>query len=741
MKTPRLPDNEQERLAALASYDILDSQADPALDALTRVAAHILKVPIALVSLVDADRQYFVSRYGLEVSETHRDISFCGHVVGDGSPLIVEDASKDERFSDNPLVTGEPRIRFYAGFPLRTPDGFVLGTLCAIDPRPRAPSRDDLELLDLLARQALDQLELRRKTVLLNEQERRLRAILETATDVIIMIDEDGRIEQVNNAVELQFGYSSEELVGQNIRLLMPASMRSAHDRGIATYLRTGQRRVIGIPRELVAMRKDGTTFPIDAMVSEMRLGEQRKFTGILRDATDRKNIEEELSATLSELRVSHDIQNQVLDALGIGVLVLEADHSVAFANDSFLSLCGREAESVVGKPWMEVLGTNATERQAIRALRTLPDLERTRVALRLGTTGNGQRYVDLDLRDYPGDSARQIMFLYDVTDVHELRDQLGKQSGEQMIGQSQAIRDLFNQIDQVAQGDWTVLVEGETGAGKELAARAIHGASERRQQPFIAVNCAGLTDSLLGSQLFGHAKGAFTGADVAREGLFEAAEGGSLFLDEIGDVSATVQASLLRVLQEKEITRLGETGIRKVNVRIITASNRNLQQLVERGQFREDLLYRIRIARVRVPPLRERREDIPLLAAAFLAQQRIASGKLVVDISPDVLDRMVHYDWPGNIRELKSAIEHGLMRCRSRRIELADLPPEILQSERLGPSLPTIGDERTRIVHALRATKGNRARAARLLGVGRATLYRRLKEFGIRHQDKDEPS
>jgi DNA-binding NtrC family response regulator len=288
-----------------------------------------------------------------------------------------------------------------------------------------------------------------------------------------------------------------------------------------------------------------------------------------------------------------------------------------------------------------------------------------------------------------------------------------------------------------VAQGDWTVLVEGETGTGKELVAQAIHRSSARRAGPFVAVNCAGLTESIMGSQLFGHAKGAFTGAHSDQPGLFEAAAGGTLFLDEIGDVSAPIQSTLLRALQEKEVTRLGETRPRKVDVRIVAATNRDLRQRVAQGLFREDLLYRIRNARIRVPSLRERREDIPLLVAAFLAEERITAGKLVTDASPEAMAKLVRSPWPGNVRELRGAVEHAVIRCRARRIEVDDLPPDL--DEEAAPGAAGAGgpdDERTRILAALKRTGGNRLRAAKLLGMGRATLYRRLTELGIGREE-----
>jgi PAS domain S-box-containing protein len=733
MKAPLFPNDEPERLLALQRYGVLDTPADAGFDALTRLAAHALQVPVALVSLVDADRQWFKSRYGLEVEETSREISFCGHVVGDGLPLVVEDAANDRRFADNPLVTGDPRVRFYAGFPLRTPDGFILGTLCAIDTEPRTPDRRELEVLELLASQASAQLELVRRSRELAVSEGRLRAVLETATDSIILIDESGEIFDANPAVEANFGHRAADLLGENIRLLMPEEMRHAHDHGMGQYLQTGRKKVIGRTRELIGMRKDGSTFPIDAMVSEAHIAGKRMFTGILRDATLRKDAEDKLQETLLELRKSRDDLLGVFGAVPIGVLALGQDGRVAFANDAAAALCGVAADLAVGKHWTDVLGVHESRRASeLRELLASPDAARSPVSLRLQASSSARTWVEVHARDDPRDDERRILFLYDVSEVHELSDELARRSKGQMIGKSPAMLDLFAQIQRVARGDWSVLITGETGAGKELVARAIHAASDRRRGPFVAVNCSGLTESLLGSQLFGHTKGAFTGAFTDQPGLFEAAEGGTLFLDEVGDISAPVQSTLLRVLEEREITRIGETKPRSVNVRILSATHRDLADRARQGLFRRDLLYRIRRVRVQTPALRERRDDISLLVDAFLADQRLNGGTPVAQVSDASLERLTAYDWPGNVRELRATIEHLAVHCENRCIEVDDLPPEILGSSRgHGPAVAGV-DERSQIVRALRSNEGNRTKAAKALGMSRATLYRRLAALGI---------
>jgi DNA-binding NtrC family response regulator len=291
----------------------------------------------------------------------------------------------------------------------------------------------------------------------------------------------------------------------------------------------------------------------------------------------------------------------------------------------------------------------------------------------------------------------------------------------------------IYRLIQELARTDVTVLIEGETGTGKELVARAIHAMSCRHKHPFMAVNCAELSESLMVSQLFGHKRGAFTGAIADHRGLFEAAHGGTLLLDEVGDIPLAIQASLLRVLQEREVTWLGETTPRKINIRILAATQHNLQEAVARGRFRADLLYRIRVGRLALPALRERREDISLLAQAFLDHNQVALGYPRCEVSPAAMRLLVDYAWPGNVRELRSAMECAVIGCRGTVIQPTDLPPEIGQD--VSPHRPAASfppDENGALLTAITQAGGNRGRAAHLLGISRATLYRRLSKLHL---------
>ena len=306
------------------------------------------------------------------------------------------------------------------------------------------------------------------------------------------------------------------------------------------------------------------------------------------------------------------------------------------------------------------------------------------------------------------------------------------------MVGRTEVMRSLFASLRRVARQDTTVLVTGETGTGKELVARAVHELSPRAASPFIAVNCAALGEGVLESELFGHVKGAFTGAVRDRAGVFESAHGGTIFLDEVGEMSASVQQRLLRVLQEREVTRVGSARPVRVDVRVVAATNRNLAELVESSRFRQDLYYRLAVFPLIVPPLRERRADIPLLVAHTIERLRDrAPAGANLACSSFAIRLMRSYDWPGNVRELMSVVERAAVDAGFGRIEAQHLPPELRRGADAGSdaryrATRSADDERDAIVAALEQTDGAIARAAELLGMGRTTLWRKLKQYGL---------
>jgi two-component system, NtrC family, response regulator AtoC len=324
------------------------------------------------------------------------------------------------------------------------------------------------------------------------------------------------------------------------------------------------------------------------------------------------------------------------------------------------------------------------------------------------------------------------------VQDNERLQRQLKGQYGiEQILGQSQQIREIRRLIEDLATSDVRVLILGKSGTGKELVARAIHAVSPRRPRPFVAINCGGLTETLLESELFGHARGAFTGAVSARTGLIQAAEGGTLFLDEIGDMPPALQVKLLRMLEEGSVRPVGADREVKVDVRVIAATNRDLQTEVEQGRFREDLYYRINVIALTLPSLADRREDIPILAQYFLAQALVQTKRKPLRFTPEALDVLQGYAWPGNVRELRNVIERAVAVARGAEIAPKHFPATMCPERPLEAhpwwrgELALAEIEREAIRHALQQVHGNRAAAARLLQISERSLYRKLE----RHQ------
>ena len=370
-------------------------------------------------------------------------------------------------------------------------------------------------------------------------------------------------------------------------------------------------------------------------------------------------------------------------------------------------------------------------------------------------------------LRDASGRVIGSVEALSDMSEVVRkeseiisLRHSLSSEDGfHGMLGHSTAMRRVFDLVENVAAADVPVLITGESGTGKELIAQALHDLSLRVDRPFIKVNCASLNENLLESELFGHIKGAFTGADRDRVGRFQAAQGGSIFLDEFGDVPLPIQVKLLRVLEDRIIERVGDHTPIPVDVRIITATNRDLHQLMEQGQFRHDLFYRVNVVPIGVPSLRERREDIPVLAGAFLERAALKAAKPISGFAPAAMDALYSYRWPGNVRELKNAVEYASVICRAGEVQKEHLPAQVQSAggvaappasprpsppasaaappapapaPRAVPAPPEDDPVKRELIRALKAAGGNQTKTAALLGVSRMTVWKRMKKYGI---------
>lgn len=369
-------------------------------------------------------------------------------------------------------------------------------------------------------------------------------------------------------------------------------------------------------------------------------------------------------------------------------------------------------------------------------------DVPTAKAAIQGGAYDFIEKPLDLDVFRTLCGNAIEAVFLRSQNKA--LRREVQEARGfEGMLGTSATMRQLQTQIEHVAPAPLPVLVTGESGTGKELVAAAVHKRSKRANKPFVPINCAGLSESILEDELFGHVRGAFTGAEKDREGRFEYASGGTMFLDEIGDMPKSMQAKLLRVLESGEVVRLGSNEPRHVDVRLVSATNADLGQMVKDGTFREDLYFRIRGMELHLPPLRARREDVPVLVRHFLAKFAHALDRRVPEVARDTMGLLTGYGWPGNVRQLINVVQNALVMCDEDTLEPRHLPEEVRSTdgavpearESLGGEAPLKLDqlEKHAIRNALRVAEGNREQAAEMLGIGERTLYRKLKEYGVK--------
>ncbi len=366
-------------------------------------------------------------------------------------------------------------------------------------------------------------------------------------------------------------------------------------------------------------------------------------------------------------------------------------------------------------------------------------DVPRAKAAIKGGAYDFIEKPLDLDV--FRTLCTRAIQSVMQRHEIAGLRQRVESEMGiEGIIGQSPAMRKVVQTIQQVAPSNLPVLITGESGTGKELVANAIHNQSKRSKKRFVALNCAGLSETLLEDELFGHVRGAFTGADKDREGRFEYADGGTLFLDEIGDMPMNMQAKLLRVLESGEMSRVGSNAAKHVDVRFVSATNRDLTEKIDQSEFRGDLYYRIKGVEIHLPPLRERPEDIPLLVEAFVRRFAQQMDKPAPQISEDTMRALVQHDWPGNVRQVLNVCQNMVVVCDSEKLEPRHLPSEIQSTEgdaATGTSFEGAVSldqlEKQAIRNALKLTSGNREQAAKMLGIGERTLYRKLKEYGLK--------
>ncbi len=427
-----------------------------------------------------------------------------------------------------------------------------------------------------------------------------------------------------------------------------------------------------------------------------------------------------------------------ILESISDGVFTVDEEWRISYFNRAAEAITEIPREDAQGRYCYEVFKSNMCEgecplRMTMRT--STPIIDKGGYII----NGSGERIpISVStalLRDSDGKVVGGAETFRDLRDIEELKQRLAVDAGTgSYTSRSPSMRAVIDLLPTVAASDATVLIRGETGTGKEVIARTIHAQSSRSAGPFVAVNCAALPEALLESELFGYRKGAFTGAVKDKPGRFKLADRGTLFLDEIGELSPAVQAKLLRVLQDGEYEPLGAVRTERTSARILCATNRDLRELVEQGIFRQDLYYRVNVVAIDLPPLRERKEDIPDLAEHFLRTFSLRMGKRILSFSEDVYTSFYAYDWPGNIRELENAVERAVVLCRGERIKQDILPPEIITgSARVREVLgKRMSEEEHALRIALEQASSNRSKAAELLGIHRATLYRRMKKYGI---------
>ncbi len=442
----------------------------------------------------------------------------------------------------------------------------------------------------------------------------------------------------------------------------------------------------------------------------------------------------------LTEDPLTLDQMGMILDSIADGVFTVSPDFIITSFNRAASEITGVPVEEALGKPCCEVFRAEICEgacalRETIRT--GAPVVNKAVYILKADGARSPISVSTAALKDSAGVLVGGVETFRDLSLVETLRKEVEKSyTFEDMISRSKPMRDIFNILPDVAVSDSTILIQGESGTGKELLAKAIHNLSIRKNGNFVAVNCAAIPDSLLESELFGYKAGAFTDAKKDKPGRFAHAQGGTIFLDEIGDVTPALQVRLLRVLQERVYEPLGGARPESTDARVVAATNRDLQTLVSQGAFREDLFYRIQVFKLSIPPLRERKEDIPILAQHFIDRFNLVKGKDITGLSQDAIKAVMDYNWPGNIRELENAIEHAFILCHGGLIEVEHLPDPLKAAQESHESIPTNATleeiEAKVIREALARNNGKKNDTARELGIHKTTLWRKLKRLGM---------
>ncbi len=560
------------------------------------------------------------------------------------------------------------------------------------------------------------------------------------AVDGVFAVDRHLLIISFSEAAERISGFRSEQVVGKDCYQVLRFSICKAGQLA-SEVIRGG-----GIFSNLNAqfVNAEGETIEVVTNISPL-MGANGTIAGAVmtfRDLAEMDRLARALLASNRQLVRERNKLTAILNSITDGVFTIDTNWKITSFNQAAQKITGYSTDEVLGKFCGDVLrggkcGSDCPMRRTLKSGEPIYDLE-VEILSKDGRVIPVKVTTSLLLNEN-GEAVGAVETFRDLSFLKQLRTELeDRYRFDQIIGKSKPMQALYELLSDVAATDATVLVEGESGTGKELVVKAIHFNSPRRNGPFVSVNCAALPEALLESELFGYEKGAFTGAVHSKPGRFELADGGTLFLDEIGELSFPLQAKLLRVLDQHVIERVGGLKSIPVNVRIVAATNRNLQKEVEARRFREDLYYRLKVVPIYLPPLRERKEDIPLLVNHFIEKFNRKMGKKIQGISPQALRLLMNYDWPGNVRELENLLEFTFIQCKGSLIEASHLPLDFRQ--KLGaPALVSreshqlLEDyEKELIEKTLAENWGSRIKTARQLGLSKVTLWRKMKKYGL---------
>jgi PAS domain S-box-containing protein len=576
--------------------------------------------------------------------------------------------------------------------------------------------------------------------------------LFDFSPDAIIVSDHEGRIMEASAQAERMFGYTRTEWAGQSVEILVPERFRQSHLLHRSNYSSQSRIRPMGAGLRLYGQRKDGIEFPVEIMLSPVETAQGKVVLSVVRDMSERQQTEEALRRSEQQLRALFEYSPDA-------IVVTDTQGKISEVNAQVEKFFGYNRTELVGQA-VEVLIPERFRNLHPKYRTDYGAQPRTR-PMGIGLDLHGRRKdgteFPVDIMLSPVETQEGKITLSVIRDLSEkiraqeelerkkrekryLEEELSTEHRfEDIIGESTALRKVLKQVEIVSATDVTVLILGETGTGKDLVARAIHQLSSRRERTFVKLNCAAIPTGLLESELFGHEKGAFTGAISQKIGRLELAHQGTLFLDEVGDLPLELQPKLLRALQEKEFERLGGSRTIPADFRLVAATNRNLERMVADREFRTDLYYRLRVFPITIPALRDRPDDIPLLVRYFVSKHARRMNKQIDTVPPDVMKALVKWPWPGNIRELENFIERAVILSKGPllRVPLVELEVSVETQPREDATLETT--ERQHILRVLRESKGHiggsKGAAARL-GLKRTTLNSKLKKLHIERED-----